>query len=43
MSAAANYAFVNRQILTHLVRKSFSEVFNKTPEDLDMNVVYDVV
>ena len=42
MAAAANYAWVNRQSMTFLVRQSFAKVFNSTPDDLDMNVVYDV-
>ena len=41
MSAAANNAFCNRQIITHLVRKSFELVFNKNPEHMDMNLIYD--
>mmetsp|Transcript_6795 Transcript_6795/g.10084 ORF Transcript_6795/g.10084 Transcript_6795/m.10084 type:complete len:590 (+) Transcript_6795:256-2025(+) len=42
MSAAANYAWANRSCMTYLARKAFSEVFQKTPEELDMHLVYDV-
>ena len=42
MSAAANYAWVNRSSMTHLARKAFETVFNKTAKELDMHVVYDV-
>jgi tRNA-splicing ligase RtcB (3'-phosphate/5'-hydroxy nucleic acid ligase) len=42
MAAAANYAWVNRSSMTFLVRQAFSKVFGETPDDLDMNVVYDV-
>jgi tRNA-splicing ligase RtcB len=42
MAAAANYAWVNRSSMTFLVRQAFSKVFKQTPDDLDMNVVYDV-
>ncbi len=42
MSAAANYAWTNRQILTHWVRKSFEEVFRTDAEKLDMHLIYDV-
>lgn len=42
MAAAANYAWVNRQSMTYLVRQAFSRVFRQTPEELDMHVVYDV-
>ncbi|KAL6051041.1 RNA-splicing ligase RtcB [Balamuthia mandrillaris] len=42
MAAAANYAWVNRQSMTFLVRQAFAKVFNSTPDDLDMNLIYDV-
>jgi len=42
MAAAANFAWVNRSAITYTARKAFSEVFHKSPEELDMNVVYDV-
>lgn len=42
MAAAANVAFVNRQVIMHRVRECFSEVFKKEPEDMKMNLVYDV-
>lgn len=42
MSAAANFAWVNRSCITYLTRKAFSEVFDREPEDMDMHLVYDV-
>mmetsp|Transcript_25834 Transcript_25834/g.68301 ORF Transcript_25834/g.68301 Transcript_25834/m.68301 type:complete len:515 (-) Transcript_25834:56-1600(-) len=42
MSAAANYAWVNRSSMTFLTRQAFAKVFNQSPEDLDMQVIYDV-
>lgn len=42
MSAAANYAWVNRSSMTFLARQAFHKVFNEAPDDLDMHVVYDV-
>jgi tRNA-splicing ligase RtcB len=42
MAAAANYAWVNRSSMTFLVRQAFAKVFNSAPDDLDMQVVYDV-
>lgn len=42
MSAAANYAWVNRSSMTFLVRQTFAKMFNSTPDDLDMHVIYDV-
>jgi len=42
MAAAANFAWANRQMITHWVRESFKEVFHKNPEDLGIRVIYDV-
>ena len=42
MRAAANYAWANRQCLTHWTREAFQKVFRKSPRDLGMSVVYDV-
>jgi tRNA-splicing ligase RtcB len=42
MACAANYAWANRSCLTYLARRAFSKTFNKTPEELDMHLVYDV-
>ena len=42
MSAASNYAFVNRSVITYLARRAFEKVFEKTPEDMEMNLIYDV-
>ena len=42
MACAANYAFVNRSTMTFLARQAFAKVFDRTPEELDMHVVYDV-
>jgi len=42
MSAAANYAWVNRSSMTFLTRQAFATVFNQSPEDLAMHVIYDV-
>ncbi len=42
MACAVNYAFVNRQTITHWFRKSFEEVFKTDPEKFGLNLVYDV-
>jgi len=42
MRSAANYAWANRQIMTHLVRQAFSDVLEQTWESLGMHQVYDV-
>jgi len=42
MSCAVNYAFVNRQMITHWVRQSFEEAFRMPAEKMGMNLIYDV-
>ncbi|MCX8205720.1 MAG: RtcB family protein [Candidatus Micrarchaeota archaeon] len=42
MNCAVNYAFINRQMLTHWVRESVGIVFKQDPEDLGLEVLYDV-
>ena len=42
MSCAINYAFINRQVITHSVRESFRQVFNQPSEEFGLDLVYDV-
>ncbi|MFQ5974894.1 MAG: RtcB family protein [Candidatus Hydrothermarchaeales archaeon] len=42
MKAAVNYAFCNRHVITHWIRESFEQVFNRDWEDLGMGTIYDV-
>ena len=42
MGCAVNFAFVNKQIITHFVMKSFSDVLGKSPEAMDMGLLYDL-
>ncbi len=42
MRSAANFAWCNRQILTHLARKAFAAVFDRPAERLGMALIYDV-
>lgn len=42
MSAAANYAWANRQMILHWIRNSFEKVFNRSAEDMEMEILYDV-
>jgi len=42
MSGAANFAWANRQMITHYVRQVFEKVLNKSPNDLGMDLVYDL-
>ncbi len=42
MVCAANYAWANRQCITHWIRESFEVVFRKGAHKLGLNVLYDV-
>jgi len=42
MACAANFAFTNRQMITHWVRETFEKVFQKSPRDLKLDLIYDV-
>ena len=42
MSAAANYAWANRQVITGVVRRVVRETFARRPGDLDLSLLYDV-
>jgi tRNA-splicing ligase RtcB (3'-phosphate/5'-hydroxy nucleic acid ligase) len=42
MAAGANYAWANRQLITHGVRAAFRTVFARSDSDLDLAVVYDI-
>jgi len=42
MACAANYGWVNRQILTYRVRKAFEEFFKEPSHALGLYLVYDV-
>src|SRR5580658_417380 len=42
MAAAANFAWANRQAITHGVRRAFAAVFARPDEELGLAVVYDI-
>jgi len=42
MRCAANYAWANRQCITHWVRQSFSQVLGKSEETAGLELIYDV-
>ncbi len=42
MACAANYAWANRQCITHWVRETLSSIFGRSPEELGLRLVYDV-
>jgi len=42
MCAAVNFAWVNRQLITHRTREVFSDVFDAPVEELGLELLYDV-
>lgn len=42
MAAAANFAFANRQLMSHWVRESFGAVLGAAPDRLGISTLYDV-
>lgn len=42
MAAAANYAWTNRQLITHWVRESFEQVLGRSAGEMGMRQIYDV-
>src|SRR5205085_2474193 len=39
MSCAVNYAFANRQLITHWVRRAFAELLGRDDQELGLDVV----
>ncbi|MGD1834641.1 MAG: RtcB family protein [Nitrososphaeraceae archaeon] len=42
MYCALNFAWANRQMITHFTRRVFERIFNASESELDMKLVYDV-
>jgi len=42
MCAAINFAWVNRQLIMHRTRRVFEKVFDRSWEDMEMELLYDV-
>jgi tRNA-splicing ligase RtcB len=42
MKCGINMSFANRQMILHRIREVFAEVLQRNPEDLEMEMVYDV-
>ncbi len=42
MPCAVNYAFCNRQLMTHWTRQTFEQVFHKETDEMGLELVYDV-
>jgi len=42
MACAANFAFANRQMITHWVRETFQRVMGMGPNRLQLDLIYDV-
>jgi tRNA-splicing ligase RtcB (3'-phosphate/5'-hydroxy nucleic acid ligase) len=41
LSSAANFAFANRQLVTHWVHETFAQVLQRPPKDLHLDIIYD--
>ncbi|MBM3133382.1 MAG: RtcB family protein, partial [Chloroflexi bacterium] len=42
MACAANYAWANRQCITHWTRQTLANIFGRSPEELGLRLIYDV-
>ncbi|MBW4489733.1 MAG: RtcB family protein [Trichocoleus desertorum ATA4-8-CV12] len=42
MQCGINMSFANRQVILHRIREVFSDVFGRSAEDLELEMVYDV-
>jgi tRNA-splicing ligase RtcB len=42
MCACANYAFANRQLATHWIRKVFEDTLKRKAEEMEIQLVYDI-
>jgi tRNA-splicing ligase RtcB (3'-phosphate/5'-hydroxy nucleic acid ligase) len=42
MACAANFAFANRQLLAHMIRRSFEEILAGKVKDFELRQVYDI-
>ena len=42
MACAANFAFCNRQLITHWIRETFQHVLQAGPRELGLDLIYDV-
>lgn len=42
MKCAINMSYANRQVILHRVRETFSQIFGRSAEEMEMNCVYDV-
>lgn len=42
MGCAVNMSFANRQVILHRIREVFSEVFNRSAEELGMHMLFDI-
>jgi len=42
MSSACNFAWANRQMITHWTREAFEKTLGKSADSIDMHLIYDV-
>lgn len=42
MACAANFAWANRQMITHWARETFEKIFDRDSEEIGLDIIYDV-
>ncbi|MBS7622992.1 intein-containing RctB family protein [Candidatus Bathyarchaeota archaeon] len=42
MASACNFAWANRQMITHWTREAFEKIFSRQAEDIGLHLIYDV-
>lgn len=42
MASACNFAWANRQMITHWTREAFEKILNRPAENIDLHLIYDV-
>jgi tRNA-splicing ligase RtcB len=42
MASACNFAWANRQMITHWTREAFEKIFNRPADDIGLHLIYDV-
>ncbi len=42
MNCGLNMSFANRQVILHRIREVFADVMGRSPEEMDMHMIYDV-
>lgn len=42
MKCGANFAWANRQMITHWIRESFEQILGRRPDELGLRIIYDI-